>query len=436
MKKVIIGFLTLALVLVVLPMFAAFEAHVINVTAKIENALSVPLDALDFGTVFPQEKLEKTLSIALSGSFTDEDRVDDVEYFIRQKPKCGVTSDNGETLVGPTWTGHVKVEGDGVDSAYTSSVDCEAAKPADLPTDAVYGELPSLCEYISKHPDNQPDNDGSLDSFHEPYTIEADGSVNWNDTNGRLAKSESDVEDTWTIDLAVPCFGGFCAQDWADFVTGINPSANPADYTQSIDDEHKVFGCDLWVEVSGVSEDSGNSDTTTLTVIKAITNDDGGNAVISDFTLSVTGLGSVTSGVANAVTPGDYDVNENGLEGYEGTFSGDCDSEGLVTIADGENLTCTITNDDIGPTITLIKNPVGGNLVAADFEMRVNGTLVPSGSSIGVDANTDLAITEDPETNYTFTSLVGTNCPSTLAETFQMNLAESIICTITNTANE
>jgi hypothetical protein len=56
------------------------------------------------------------------------------------------------------------------------------------------------------------------------------------------------------IDLAVPCFGGYCAQDWADFVHGVNPEANPADFTQPIANEHKVFGCDLWVEVTGVSE--------------------------------------------------------------------------------------------------------------------------------------------------------------------------------------
>ena len=53
-KKLLIGFGALAAALIVLPMFAAFEAHVINVTAKIENALGVVTDAIDFGTVFPQ----------------------------------------------------------------------------------------------------------------------------------------------------------------------------------------------------------------------------------------------------------------------------------------------------------------------------------------------------------------------------------------------
>ena len=60
--------------------------------------------------------------------------------------------------------------------------------------------------------------------------------------------------DDWIIDLAVPCFGGYCAQDWENFVHGINPSANPDEYIQPIANEHKVFGCDLWVEVTRVSE--------------------------------------------------------------------------------------------------------------------------------------------------------------------------------------
>jgi hypothetical protein len=70
MKKILLGLGAIAAVLVVMPMFAAFEAHVVNVTATIENALSVPFpDPIKFGTVFPQEKLEQHFRINLSGSF-------------------------------------------------------------------------------------------------------------------------------------------------------------------------------------------------------------------------------------------------------------------------------------------------------------------------------------------------------------------------------
>ena len=42
MKKILLSLGALAAVMIALPMFSAFEAHVINVTATIENALSVP----------------------------------------------------------------------------------------------------------------------------------------------------------------------------------------------------------------------------------------------------------------------------------------------------------------------------------------------------------------------------------------------------------
>lgn len=280
-RKLLTGMSAVALAVALLPVFAAWEAHVINVTAKIENALSVPTEALNFGTVFPQEELAKTLNIQLSQSFQDEPQADDVEYIIRQKPKCAVTADNGETLVGPTWTGHVVV-GDNLATqgvVETYWIDCDKDKPKDLQVgpNQTAGLLPSLCEYISKHPDgrdesnNQDGNDGSLNSFHKPWQVVLDDNgtpdnpnddfykIVWTDTEGRLARSEQDFEDNWTIDLKVPCFGGFCAQDWANFVLEINdgqtPDLNPDDYTQPIENQHKVFGCNLWVEVTDVSRD-------------------------------------------------------------------------------------------------------------------------------------------------------------------------------------
>ena len=244
MKKIFVGLLTLGAVLVVIPMFAAFEAHVINVTARIENALSVSDAALDFGTVFPQEHLNKQLTVALSESFVDEGRVDDVSYFIRQKPKCALTNEDGTEIIGPTATGHINSDG---------SIDC-GPRPTDTAGQTLsgnWGVLPSLCEYISK--ESPDENDGDLASFHQPWVVNTDGTIDWTDTEGYLSKNDEDESDDWTIDLAVPCFGGYCAQDWADFVEEINEDADPADYTQPIENEHKVFGCDLWVEVDGVS---------------------------------------------------------------------------------------------------------------------------------------------------------------------------------------
>lgn len=48
---------------------SAFEAHTINVTAHVENALTVDGTAVAFGTVFPEEWLQAHRNIALSSSF-------------------------------------------------------------------------------------------------------------------------------------------------------------------------------------------------------------------------------------------------------------------------------------------------------------------------------------------------------------------------------
>lgn len=251
MKKFFVGLLAVAAVMVVLPLFAAFEAHVINVTAKIENALSVNTNALDFGTVFPQEHLAKNMEVSLSSSFQAEPRVDQVSYFIRQKPKCAITSNNGESFdAANTRTGEVIPDGEG---GY--DIDC-GPEPRTLQSGESWGVLPSLCEYVSKAADIDVPNDETLFSFHEPWAVDPTGNtVVWRDTRGVLSKTVQDTTDNWVIDLAVPCFGGYCAQDWADFVhrVGNDNSINADKYVQPAGNEHKVFGCDLWVEVNGVN---------------------------------------------------------------------------------------------------------------------------------------------------------------------------------------
>ena len=234
-KKILLGLGALALAVVAAPMFAAFEAHVINVTATIENALSVNTTPIDFGTVFPQEELDKFFVVNLSQSFVSSTRVNDVRYIIRQKPKCLADDQSGNTA-----SGHVDDHG---------NISCPSG----------YTLLPLLCPYLSKHPiydepNDSSTNDSLLNAFHQIGSTST-GAWVWNDVNGYLAKSAQDYYDTWHLDLKVPCFAGNCAQDWAKYVYDINPSANPDDYVQPIGNEHKLFGCDIWIEVTGVSEE-------------------------------------------------------------------------------------------------------------------------------------------------------------------------------------
>lgn len=71
-KKILLGLAAVLVVVAGVAAFSAFEAHIINVTARIENALVVPIKELDFGTVFPQEYLVKSFTVALSNSFQEQ----------------------------------------------------------------------------------------------------------------------------------------------------------------------------------------------------------------------------------------------------------------------------------------------------------------------------------------------------------------------------
>ncbi len=414
-KKLLFGLAAAGTALAMIPLFAAFEAHIINVTAKIENALAVNRESIEFGTVFPEEHLFEKLIVTLSNSFLDEDRVDDVTYVIKQKPKCQRDPGTDPTL------------------------------PLHRPVDSIthqcpegYSAMPLLCPYLSKE---KEDDDKSLTTDLPPFDTDVEAlhgdPLAWNTNdplniaNGKLTKQGDDVEDRWDIDLLVPCFVGECAQD------GKIPPKYQLDPELKDEDGSVLMGCDLWVEVNGVSLPT--EDDTTLTVTKTVTNDNGGNNVIGDFPLFIDGS-PVSSGVAVAVTPGAHVVSETGPSGYEATFGGDCDADGDVTVPPGGSATCTIENNDIAPSITLAKSVINdglGTSVSADFTMTVNGTIVPSGTSIVVDANTPNTIDEsDPAlvgVGYSFVSLTGDpECPAALAGTATLDEGEAITCTITN----
>ena len=98
-----------------------------------------------------------------------------------------------------------------------------------------------------------------------------------------------------------------------------------------------------------------------ITVVKKVTNDNGGSAAPDDFLLTLDGA-SVSSGVAVPVNPGTYTAGETLLSGYtfEG-YSGDCDSSGATTVALGESKTCTLTNNDQQAYITVVKKVTNDN---------------------------------------------------------------------------
>ncbi len=99
----------------------------------------------------------------------------------------------------------------------------------------------------------------------------------------------------------------------------------------------------------------------TLNIIKTVINDNDGTAVSADFSINVkTAAGAHVSGSPavgvvspgrpySTLTAGTYVVSETTNASYTQSFSGDCDTNGSVTIAVGDSKTCTITNNDIAP---------------------------------------------------------------------------------------
>ena len=185
----------------------------------------------------------------------------------------------------------------------------------------------------------------------------------------------------------------------------------------------------------------GSNNSATLTVIKVV---DGGTAVPSDFTLTITGVtatggnsvtGTASPGITKTTTLGPYGVTEPPATGYSTTYSTDCNG----TLADGDAKTCTVTNTFTGEnsdsaTLTVIKVVDGGTAVPSDFEMTITGVIVTGGNSFDgaespgttrVTTLGDYTVTESVINGYT--PSYSTDCNGTLAD------GESKTCTVTNT---
>ena len=93
MKKIILGFGAFLMVVSGVAAVSAYEAHTVNVTAKVENALycGAPTLGLRYGTVFPEEWLVKDFAIGVSTSFCEwpeQHRVFEIDYniYVAEKP--------------------------------------------------------------------------------------------------------------------------------------------------------------------------------------------------------------------------------------------------------------------------------------------------------------------------------------------------------------
>jgi len=300
-SKIASALASAGIVLATIPLIMAFEAHVINVTAQIENFvgdISVG-DPIDFGTVFPQERLDRTFEVMLSQSFLNNPEYDLLEYRVWQEPKCWNGNEENPEF------GEVEQAGD---------------PPQFFCIDQGFTMLPILCPYLSKteittDPDvNNENDDPGIPAFHGVIdsALWTPAVASSTEVDGELQETIQDVQDIWNVDLKVPCFFGQCAQDWENFVTGINPQAIPDDFVQPNANEHKLFGCNIRVLVTGkpptvgckgkldlmlVLDRSGSINSTELTQLK-----NAANSFITALAPSVNGVHTGQSSFATNAT--------------------------------------------------------------------------------------------------------------------------------------
>ncbi|MDP1846264.1 MAG: hypothetical protein Q8K79_00615, partial [Solirubrobacteraceae bacterium] len=176
-----------------------------------------------------------------------------------------------------------------------------------------------------------------------------------------------------------------------------------------------------------------------LTVVKHVVNDDGGTKSAADFSLTVDDPGTNPAAFDGAeapgtdviVDPGAYSVTEGAHDGYAVSYSAGCRSE----LAIGETKTCTVTNDDIAPVLTVIKHMInghGGTKTAADFSLTVddpgdNPAAVAGAEAPGTDVAVDpgaYSVTEGAHDGYVVS--YSDDCTGTL------DVGETKTCTVTN----
>ena len=172
-----------------------------------------------------------------------------------------------------------------------------------------------------------------------------------------------------------------------------------------------------------------------LTVIKHVVNDDGGSAAASAFQMDLTGghvsdahFPGVKAGNTVSLDAGSYSVDESvGPSGYAKAKSAGCSG----TLAPGGSATCTITNDDIAPRLTVIKHVVGGG-EASSFTMNVDANdpsdasfpgVESPGTTVTVNAG-HYSVDEGDHAHYTATRSEG--CEGTVS------IGQERTCTITN----
>lgn len=227
----------------------------------------------------------------------------------------------------------------------------------------------------------------------------------------------------------------------------LSETANPPGYTSGswICTGGSQVGNEITLAVGEIVSCTitSDDDVPSLTLSKTVVNDHGGTAIAADWTISANGTSTPISGSGGAVSDstfqaGTYTLSEIGPSGYlasDWVCTGGVQVGNLITIALGESVSCSITNDDILPTLTVIKNVIndaGGTLTPADFTINITGSYVSLPSFPGAEAPGttvtlfpgSFSVNEIPVIGYS--TAYSADCSGTIA------ISNTKTCTITN----
>ncbi len=223
-----------------------------------------------------------------------------------------------------------------------------------------------------------------------------------------------------------------------------------------------------------------------ITVIKNIINNDGGTLGIDDFEITLTDSDTTNQGidlnfvqdtidketytavVENVLSGLTYTVSEAVLTdlGYSAENGWNCvdenNSVNVITnpfvLGVNQNVTCTITNDDIAPTLTVIKNVIDGNNIKDDisfFEITLPGSSLTfnDGEYNPLTFTTEYSATTTIEANKNYTlseslldeyeegvweceennTEIGVGSVQNQSVSLNLSLGQDVTCSITNT---
>jgi hypothetical protein len=179
-------------------------------------------------------------------------------------------------------------------------------------------------------------------------------------------------------------------------------------------------------------------------VVKDPTNDSGGNAAPDDFLLTVDG-GAVLSGVSNEYLANDAlvidETQQSGYEFVEITGDDKCPAElgGTITLDVGDNITCTIVNDDVTAKLTIVKeSPVDGRYCFAGTQPDGDIELCVTTEGGSGEGTWDELLSGD----YSFTEIFADDSALILAsaecdngdtpDDLTLNVGDDVTCTFVN----